>query len=215
MNKKLVFGVITLLLLVNWLAAAEQVQVNSVSSSSTSLVVTATFPEPQRTSCNLPGSKSASSYLYYTGWPEIREAGYPRVPVITKLFSLPGQNINFSIKNLATVQTAAENYLYNEAAPDETSASSITGTAGPKNTPWVEVSYQGLFRGLPLFAIHFYPVKVDAQNQRVEYIKTITVEIAAAAAAKAVPAATQTISTTEHSFLNQVLLNGTAVNYKL
>ncbi len=117
MNKKLVFGVITLLLLVNWLQAADQVQVTSVSSSSTSLAVTATFPEPQRTA-----GASASCYFSYTGWPEIQEAGYPRVPVITKLFSLPGQKINFSIKNLETGQTAAVNYLYNESDPDQTSA---------------------------------------------------------------------------------------------
>jgi hypothetical protein len=214
MNGKLIFSVIILLLLVNWLAAVEDVQVHSVSSSPTSLAITATFPVPQRTSSNLPGNNSSGYYLYYTGWPEIQQAGYPRVPVITKLFSLPGQKINFSVKKLETAQAVAGNYLYNEPDPAETSSSSVAGTVGTGSTPWVEISYQGLFRGLPLFAIHFFPVKVDPQNQRVEYIKTITVDITVATIAKEGSAAVQTISATEHAVLNQVLLNGNSINYK-
>jgi len=206
MNGKLLVLAIVLLLLVRLVAAADDIKINSVSSSSSALTVSAVFPDPQLAAC------TTFCYLYYPGWPEIQERDYAHVPVVTKLFSLPGDKIVLTIADIQTAKKVLKNYLYNQVTTASTAPVSITNL---KSKGWVDITYQGLFRGLNLFALHFYPVKINPINNQAEYIKSITVNISLPNVPKISPESVQTISTAEKTFLNKVLLNGHAINYKI
>jgi hypothetical protein len=211
MKRKLVYTAFVFLILVKLITAADEIKINSASPTPSALTVSATFPEPRMASCTVCGDESTYCYLYYTGWPAIQEAGYPCVPIITKLFSLPAEKVSFNIRNIQTAKIPVVNYLYNR---DTGGGSAPLSASDLKSTSWLKISYQGLFRGLNLFALHFYPVKIDPLTNQVEYIKSITVDISVSTAFKIAPAAVQTIATSEKSFLSRILLNGNSISYK-
>ena len=211
MNKKYLRPVIIFLILLSLSVNAQEVQITYLQSSPATLTVEAAFPEPQKGIFPATGNESAHTYLYYQGWPSIQEKDYPYIPVVMKLFSLPAEKISFSIKNILTGKSPVENYLYNQDHSPESAPEPVPPV---KDKPWVEISYQGIFRGLHLFSLRFYPVKIDPVNNQAEYIKSITVNLSTSAVFKMGESAVQSVSASEKSFLSKILLNGNAVTYK-
>ena len=72
---------------------ASEVDIQIISQSSNSLRLKITFPEPQVIHNDGNKGEKSFSYFYMKGLSLLEEAGYSRVPFLTKMFSLPSEKV--------------------------------------------------------------------------------------------------------------------------
>ena len=198
------------LLLTSFLQAGD-VSIQIINQTSSSLTVKATFPEPQEATTQEANSNN-KSYLYIAGLPLLQQQGYPVVPYVTKMFSLPAEKVSYKIKNISTKRKTIGNYALNMPDSDEMAPGE---TVPLRNKDYLEISYHGLFRDVPLFTLHIFPVRIDFTNNQAQWIESLTLEISISVLNKTTPAMARSVAGSEKSLMQKLLLNGNTVTTKM
>ena len=192
------------------LMADDIIAVNSQSSRS--IVLTISFPEAELQSVNMNKDGESSTLLSMKGLPFLQEEGYPRVPYLNKMFSLPAKTVSYKILKINSTTVEVDNYALNiKKVNDQT----FSGNAIIKNKNRVETAYHGLFRDVPIFSLTVFPVKLDPSGKSAEVITSITIECTTAGIATSANFITSNPSQKEKAVLSKLFVNGDNITFKL
>jgi hypothetical protein len=159
-----------ILFLITSIGFAKNNYIDVINQTSNSLTIKATFPQPKV----LYMEKSKKEYFFIENMSLLQESGFPAVPYISEIFSLPGTKVHYRIQEIVTGQKSFDNYLFN-ILPLNSRKSDLN--APIKNKNFIHITYKGLFRDTPVFCLNIFPVKINTAAKKAEYIETITVEI--------------------------------------
>jgi len=167
--KGIIFWFAVLVLFAQSLSAKNEI-ITVTNQSATSLTIQAVFPQPEK--IEIKKSSRETDIYYQMDRLQLRQqAGYAIVPFATKLFSLSGSNISYTIKSAdksTKKLSGIENYLFGGSE----SSSTITQKSG-----LIEIKYQGLFRDIPLYSLTLFPVQVNPASNLIDWYKSIEIEI--------------------------------------
>jgi hypothetical protein len=159
-----------ILFLITSIGFAKNNYIDVINQTSNSLTIKATFPQPKV----LHTEKIKKEYFFIENMSLLQESGFPAVPYISEIFSLPGTKVHYRIQEIVTGQKSFDNYLFN-ILPLNSRKSDLN--APIKNKNFIHITYKGLFRDTPVFCLNIFPVKINTAAKKAEYIETITVEI--------------------------------------
>jgi hypothetical protein len=191
---------------------ASEPNIRILGQSSNSLQLKISFPDPQLIKIDDDIKGQPSTYLYIKGLSLLQEEGYPRVPYLTKMFSLPSQKVSYKILSVERETIPVNNYLVNN--PIDQKADGLRSTL-LKNKNAIEISAHGLFRDVPIFTLNIFPVRLDPAGKNAEVIRSITIEITSAPSKERTRITAGNYSPKEKSVYKNLLLNGDQVTYKL
>jgi hypothetical protein len=141
-----------------------------VNQSSNSITIKASFPEPKL----IQTGKEKEEYFFIGNTAILQEEGFPAVPYISEIFSLPGTTVNYRIIEIVTRERRFQNYLVNLKSINQKTPYPALQS---RDKEFVYISYKGLFRDTPVFSLTIFPVKVNLAGKKAICISTITLEI--------------------------------------
>ena len=194
----------------NCIASEPEIQI--ISQTSNSLQVKISFSEPRIVKIDRDVSGQQRSYLFMEGLALLEEEGYPRVPYLTKMFSLPTQKVSYHILDVKTEHISVVNYLLNEPVTKN------SGSQDPqiiKNKETINIASHGLFRYVPLFNLTVFPVSIDQTGKGAEVIRSMTIEMTSATSTEKTQLKTGRYAAKEKSVFKNLLLNGDQVTYQV
>jgi hypothetical protein len=188
-----------------------QPTIQILGQSSNSLQLKIDFPDHQIIDVENQKPIATSSYLYMEGLSLLEEAGYPRIPYLTKMFSLPASQVSYKILVQKTEAIPVAGYLINNAIDP---VAQQVATAGIKNKSMIDISAHGLFRDVPVFTLTVFPVSVAADGKTTTLVRSLTIEITSAKTANKNEITAASYSLKDRAVLDKLLLNGGQVSYK-
>jgi len=191
---------------------ASEPDIQIISQSSNSLRLKITFPETRLIKVDNNVSQKHSTYLSMDGLSLLEEEGYPRVPYLTKMFSLATKRVSYKILDLERETVSVTNYLFNIKSHQNADPSNTIST---KNKNIIDISSHGLFRDVPVFTLNIFPVKINSSGNVAEVIRSITVEITSTATKEKTQISAGNYSPKDKSVFKKLLLNGETVSYKV
>jgi hypothetical protein len=144
------------LLLLN--AAAE---VTVLKETSSSILMEVSFDTPRII------DEADGSYIYIKGLSFLQEENTPFVPYATYLFSLPGREAAIKIINKKEKTYPITHYYINSSKNKQPL----------KQKEIVQVNFQGILRGISLFSLTIFPVRINVVPGMATVIETITLEV--------------------------------------
>jgi hypothetical protein len=192
------------------IASEPDIQILSQSSNSFQLKIV--FPEPQLIKTDSKIKNQLSTYIHTDGLSLLKEEGYPRVPYLTKMFSLPSNKVSYRIIDIKKENISVTNYLFNVSSLQilDNSNSKII-----KNKDIIDISNHGLFREVPIFTLNIFPVRLDNTGKNAEVLRSITIEITSTFAKEKTQIKSGNYPLKEKSVLKKLLINGDRVTYKV
>jgi len=191
-------------------AAESSIQI--VGQSSNSLQLKISFPEPQLIEIPDPSKKHIVSHIYMDGLSMLEEEGFPRIPYLTRMFSLPSKQVSSRILDIQKETIPVTRYLIN--LPTNLNSQQVAAK-GVKNKNRIEITDHGLFRDVPVFTLNIFPVSLDPTGEKVEVIRSLTLEITSASSKTKTQISAASYSPKDRSVLTKLLINGDQVSYKL
>lgn len=201
MIRNLLF-VVGSLFLITSLQAKNEIEI--ISSSNSEIILKAEFNEPDIV------TYESGQVAVIEGLQLMNREGFPVIPILSKMLSLPSDKVSFEIQNIKTVTKKAENYLFYGLA-EEIDLNGNIVKSGQKD--WLELTYQGLFRKMPVFSIDFYPVRVKPEQKIVQSIREISVRIWVNQQ-DLLPVNYKSFNQNEKKFNSGLLLNGSQLNFQ-
>ncbi len=190
--------------------ADDHVAVNTQSSKS--VVLTISFPKAELQSFTKSGVNNSEQFLSMKGLPFLQEEGYPRVPYLNKMLSLPASAVSYKILEITSSTVTFDHYALNVNRVD---GQPVTENTVIRNKNRVEVGSHGLFRDVPIFSLTVFPVQVDPSGKSAEVITSIKIEFTGTGGVTTGNYITSTFSQKEKSVLNKLFVNGDFINYTL
>jgi len=190
--------------------ADDLVAVNSQSSRS--VILTISFPKAEINDVPDKGTNKPAQYLSMKGLPFLQEEGYPRVPYLNKMISLPSKTISYKILEINSSTVKFDNYTLNIIQGDD---HSLPEKLIIKNKDRIEIGSHGLFRDVPVFSLTVFPVWIDPSGKSAEVISSIKIECTGTSTATAGNFINSSFTQKEKSVLNKLFVNGDFIDYKV
>jgi len=188
-----------------------QPTVQIVGQSSNSLQLKIDFPEQQLLHVENTTKTSGINYIYIKGLSLLQENGYPQIPFLTRMFSLPSTQVSYKIVEAQRKTIPVAGYLINDVNEPK-AVESVPPVIQNKNT--VEILYAGLFRDVPVFTLNIFPVSLDPTGTQATVISSITLEISAAKSSNRNELSAVSFAPKDRAVFKKLLLNGDQVSYK-
>jgi hypothetical protein len=181
----------TLVLICCLLLSIDAADIKVLKETSSSLLMEVSFDAPQII------QEKGGAYIYLKGLSFLQEKNTPFVPYATYLYSLPAYETSIKIIKKKEKTLQISNYYIN---------SSEQKTAIIQKD-LVQTQYKGLFRGMPLFSLTIFPVRVDKAANEVTVLENITFELRVRSVKPGTTILTKRPSRTENNLLDRLLLN--------
>ncbi len=181
---------------------------NLISSDKNSITLEIVFDEPvlQR----VTGESGDQVVFSMPGAAQVLESGHPVVPYFTRFFTLPAGQVSVKI-----LESERENKRFpGNYRVFPLPAATNTQTPAVRLHGPVEVTKQGIFRGVALFTLDVFPVNVNQQKKSIEYFKRLRVKIEQSENSK-FTVIQSSRSSREISHLKNILLNPQQAGYRI
>ena len=163
-----------LLILSGWLITGAFIvhgqNVTVLSQNTSALTLHFQFDKPEIEINDTPeGSNTVQSQL--PGLQLRMNDGLPVVPFMSKIISLQGKDPVYKIKS------AQESSINLNPGQSYQIFGNNAESFGGDDQPVVELTYQGLFRDIPIYAVSVFPVRYDPQTHSIKYFTHLIIEI--------------------------------------